>query len=105
MESIQVGAILGDVNARIKANPALRGHAAMKNILMQVQRYNAENQKMRELLPTIKPEMRTAFLANFSRTFDEIIGSIRRHYLHDPPGGEVLPSKARQEGFSLSPCP
>ena len=80
VESMQVGAILADVNARIKRNPALRSHAAIKNILMQVQRYNAENKKMRALVPTIKPEMRKSFLTNFAQTFEEIIGSIKRHY-------------------------
>ena len=80
VESMQVDAILADVNARLKRNPALRSHAAIKNILMQMQRYNAENKKMRALMPTIKPEMRKSFLTNFARTFEEIIGSIRRHY-------------------------
>ena len=104
VETLQVGTILSDINARVKANAALRSHAAIKNILMQVQRYNGENQKMRELLPTIKPEMRTSFLANFTRTFEEIIGSIRRHYgalLQE----EATAEKARQEGFSLALVP
>jgi len=103
-EALQVGTILADVNARVKAMPDLRSHMAVKNILMQVQRYNGENQKMRELLPTIKPEMRTAFLANFTRTFEEIIASIRRHYtvlLQE----EVAAAQARREGFSLSLMP
>ena len=100
-EDLQVSAILADVNARLKSDPALRAHAAVKNILMQVQRYNGENQKMRELVATIKPEMRQAFLANFTRTFDEIIGSIRRHYsvlLQE----EASEESARKEGFSLA---
>ena len=104
MESLQVGAILADVNARIKRNPALRSHAAIKNILMQVQRYNGENKKMRELLPTIKPEMRTSFLANFTRTFDEIIGSIRRQYaaiLQE----EAAAEKGSREDFRWSLLP
>jgi hypothetical protein len=104
VESMPVDGILSDVNARIKANPEQRSSPAIKNILMLVQRYNGENQKMRELLPTIKPEMRTAFLANFTRTFEEIIGSIRRHYgaiLQD----EIAAEKSRQEGFSLSLMP
>jgi hypothetical protein len=100
-EGPQVGVILADVNARVKASPEMRVHGAVKNILMLVQRYNGENQKMRELLPTIKPEMRTAFLANFTRTFDEIIGSIRRHHaalLNE----EKAVEKARRETVSLS---
>lgn len=104
VDSLQVGAILNDVNARLKANPGFRGHPAVKNILMQVQRYNGENKKMRELLPTIKPEMRSSFLANFSRTFDEIIGSIRRQYasiLQE----EASVDKTPKQGFSLSLVP
>ncbi|MGA2974038.1 MAG: hypothetical protein ABSF77_01880 [Spirochaetia bacterium] len=104
VEGLQVGAILNDVNARVKTNPALRSHLAIKNIFMQVQRYNGENQKMRELLPTIKPEMRTAFLANFTRTFDEIIGSIRRHYAALLQA-EMTAETARKEGFSLALMP
>ena len=104
VDALQVGSILTDVNARLKANSGLRAHPAVKNILMQVQRYNGENQKMKELLPTIKPEMRTSFLGNFTRTFDEIIGSIRRHYaaiLQE----EASFIKARKEGFSLALVP
>ncbi len=104
VETMPVAVVLSDVNARIKASPAQRSAPAIKNILMLVQRYNGENQKMRELLPTIKPDMRTAFLANFTRTFEEIIGSIRRHYtvlLQD----EIAAEKARKEGFSLSLMP
>jgi hypothetical protein len=104
VEGLQVGAILSDVNARLKTDPALRGHPAVKNILMQVQRYNGENQKMRELIQTIKPEMRTSFLGNFTRTFDEIIASIRRQYavlLQE----EASAEKARKEGFSLALFP
>src|SRR5208282_3186897 len=104
VDSLQVGAILGDVNARLKTNPGLRGNTAVKNILMQVERYNTENRKMRELIPTIKPEMRASFLSNFSRTFDEIIGSIRRQYstlLQE----ESAADKARKEGFSLAALP
>ncbi len=104
LDSLQVGAILSDVNSRVKKDPELRAHPAIKHILMLVQRYNGENQKMRELLPTIKPEMRTPFLANFTRTFDEIIGGIRRHYgalLQEEANAE----EARREGFSLSLLP
>jgi hypothetical protein len=102
VDSLQVGAILTDVNARLKANPGLRAHPAVKNILMQVQRYNAENHKMRELLPTIKAEMRRSFLANFSQTFDEVIASIRRQYSSILEEEEASADTARKESFSLA---
>jgi hypothetical protein len=104
VEQMQVNVILADINTRIKGNPALRANPAIKNILMQVQLYNRENQKMRELLPTIKPEMQTSFLANFTRTFDDIIGSIRKNYLSILQA-EAAAEKARQEGFSLALMP
>jgi len=104
VDSLQVNTILADVNARVKGNTALRAHTAVKNILMQVQRYNQENQKMRQLLPAIKAEMRTSFLTNFTKTFNEIIGSIRRNYLvllEEDAAAET----ARREGFSLALMP
>jgi hypothetical protein len=104
VESLQVSAILADVNSRVTSNVGLRSHPAIKNILMQVQRYNSENRKMRELLPTIKQEMRRSFVANFSRTFEEIVGSIRRNYatiLQE----QLETENVRPEGFSLSFMP
>jgi hypothetical protein len=104
VEALQVSAILADVNSRVTSNTALRSNPAIKNILMQVQRYNNENRKMRELLPTIKQEMRRSFVANFSRTFEEIVGSIRRNYaviLQEQLDAENVP----REGFSLSLMP
>ncbi len=80
VDGMQANVILSDVNSRIKADPALRANAAVKNILVQVQLYKRENEKMRELLPTIKHEMRAAFLGNFARTFNGITESIRRNY-------------------------
>lgn len=104
VEDMQVNVILADLKARVKGNPALRADPAFKNVLMQVQLYNRENQKMRELLPTIKPEMQTSFLANFTRTFADIIGSVRRNYLSILVA-EAEAKKARQQGFSLALMP
>jgi len=80
VDGMQVNVILSDINSRIRANPSLRQNSAVKNILVQVQLYNRENQKMRELSPTIKDEMRAAFFGNFTQRFNEINDSIRRHY-------------------------
>ncbi len=104
VEGMQVNVILADLKARVKGSPGLRADPAFKNVLMQVQLYNRENQKMRELLPTIRTEMQASFLANFARTFDEIIGSIRRNY-QSILAAEAEARKARQEGFSLAVMP
>jgi len=105
VEDLQVNVILSDINARVKTAPGLRAHPAVKNILMQVNVYNKENQKMRELLPTIKPEMRASFLSNFTKTFEEIIASIRRHYATILQEEAAAAQKSREEGFSLSLLP
>jgi hypothetical protein len=104
VDALQVNEIVADLNGRLKADPELRAHAAVKNILMQVHRYNAENQKMRQLLPAIKTEMRAAFVSNFARTFQEIIASIRRNYLSILEE-DASAEKARTEGFSLALMP
>lgn len=80
VDGMQVNVILSDINSRIRADPSLRQKPAVKNILVQVQLYNRENQKMRELLPTIRNEMKAAFLGNFTQRFNEINDSIRRNY-------------------------
>jgi hypothetical protein len=104
VDDMQVNVILSDVNARIKSNPALRVHPAIKNILMQVQLYNKENGKLKELLPTIKPEMRAAFLRNFIAAFNAITARIRKNYLillQEEMGAK----SPEDEGFSLSLLP
>ena len=101
---VEVSSIVQAVKAKIESKPDLRAHPAIKNILVQVQLYNKENQKMQELLPMIRPEMRASFLANFTRTFEGIVGSIRRQYaalLQE----EVAASKNSQQEFSLALLP
>ena len=103
-DDMEVSAILAAVKTRISSNPGLRAHPAVKNILAQIQVYNKENKKMRELLPTIKPEMRGSFLTNFARTFDGIVGSVRRHYaalLQE----DLATEQSRQAGFSMASAP
>jgi hypothetical protein len=104
VDGMQVNVILSDIHSRIKADPALRANPAVKNILVQVQLYKKENEKMRELLPTIKTEMKAAFLGNFTQTFNGISDSIRRNYaalLQE----EVEAQKPSNPAFSLALVP
>lgn len=101
---MQVNVILSDINARLKANPSIRAHPAIKNILMQVQVYKRENAKLKELLPTIKPEMRTSFLGNFTKAFTEIIASIRKQYLSLLQEEEAA-RENKKKSFSLALVP
>jgi len=104
VDGMQVNVILSDVNSRIKTDPALRANPAVKNILVQVQLYKRENEKMRELLPTIKREMRAAFLGNFAQTFNGITESIRRNYA-TLLAEEAEAEKSAHPAFSLALVP
>jgi len=104
IDDLEVSTILEAVKSRIKGNPDLRAHPAIKNILVQIQVYNKENKKMRELLPGIRPEMRGSFLTNFARTFDGIVASVRRHYA-TLVEEETAVMKSRTVDFSMATAP
>ncbi len=100
-DTLEVGVIVEAVKMKIKANPGLRANPAIKNILVQVQVYNKENKKMRELLPMIKPEMRASFLANFRPDF-------RRDCRKHPPPLRRLPAGGgcclKEQARGVLPC-
>ncbi len=104
VEGLQVNAILSDIGSRIKADPSLRTNSAVKNILVQYKLLKKENEKMRELLPMIKNDMKPAFLGNFTKTFNGIAESIRRNYdalLQE----EAAAEKPAHPAFSLALVP
>jgi hypothetical protein len=72
--------LLGDVQERLKADPSLQKHLAVKHILVQMKRYQGEMAKMKELEPKIKAEARITFLSNFRETFASIADSIKKSY-------------------------
>jgi len=72
--------VLGDVQGRVRSDPSLQMHRAVKNILAQTKRYQSEMAKMKELSPKIKGEARKTFLANFRETFVSIAESIRKNH-------------------------
>ncbi len=77
---IDVTTIVSAIKARINKNPEIKQHPAVKQILIQINRYQREYEKMRELLPKIKFEVLPSFLSNFINVFDSIFTSIRKNY-------------------------
>ena len=78
--------ILEDINKRVGENPELKANPSVKMILLQVGMYKKEQQSLKNLLATIKPESKKALVANFNQSFAEIIDKIKRNYielLHD----------------------
>ncbi len=78
--NLDVTTIVSDIKTRIKNNPEVKQHPAIKQILVQINRYQREYEKMRELLPKIKFEAIYSFLNNFVQVFDSIFASIRKNY-------------------------
>ncbi|MBN1699837.1 MAG: hypothetical protein JW881_20165 [Spirochaetales bacterium] len=79
-ETIEIKSILHDILARIKENPELKKHSAIKNILVQFTIYQNENETMKKLSSNIKTRSSTSFYENFKVTFEKIFASIRRNY-------------------------
>jgi hypothetical protein len=73
--------ILQDINRRIREEPSFGKGQPVKKILMQVNIYKREQDTMKKLLPTIKPDSQKSFMANFKKTFAEIIDKIKRNYI------------------------
>ena len=69
-----------EVQDRIKHDPELKNHPAVKNIFMQVNIYKRELAKMKKLVPNIPREKQKSFLSNFKQTFDDITGRVREQY-------------------------
>lgn len=78
-ESVKV--ILADVQDRMKRDPELQKHPAVKNIFVSVKRYQNEMTKMKELASKIKGDKnRAVFADNFRNTFASIEDSMRKNY-------------------------
>ena len=80
-DDLKLRDMLEDINKRIKADAETKGKPKVKMILAQVSRYQKEQQTFKNLLPTIKEDNKRAFIANFKKTFSEIIDSIKRNYI------------------------
>ena len=79
-DKLEINAIISVIRERITQDPNLRQHAAVKNILMQVNLYTREYGKMKDLLANIKPEKRRTFVENFQTRFGGIFASIKKSY-------------------------
>ncbi|MBN2737190.1 MAG: hypothetical protein JXR70_09435 [Spirochaetales bacterium] len=78
-ENIEINSILKDVLGRIKINPGLKSHVAIKNILVQISVYKREKALLEELTAK-KGNKNQNFIDNFRKTFESIFKSIRKNY-------------------------
>ena len=101
---LQVSAILAASTRGSRPTPRFARIRPIKNILMQVQRYNKENQKMRELLPDdqagdahVVPRQ---FHPDLRRRSSGASAATTRRSCRRRPRRE-----SRQQEFSLASCP
>lgn len=79
-EQQDINAIIGDVRDIIAADPSAKLNASIKNIVVQLQRYRAEQatyQKLKEQADVTRLEL---YARTFATTFSGIFDSIRRNY-------------------------
>ena len=79
-EQRDINAIIGDVRDIIAADPSAKLNASIKNIVVQLQRYRAEQatyQKLKEQADVTRLEL---YARTFATTFSGIFDSIRRNY-------------------------
>ena len=77
---IDINAIIQDIRERINKDPSAKNNPSVKKILMQVNLYTKERNKLKELFYQIKSDKMAAYLSNFVKVFDAIFLSIRKNY-------------------------
>jgi hypothetical protein len=77
----ETGDILEEIEARVTADPSAAGHPAVKNILLQKQKYEKEMETLKKLTRSAPKEKTREIAANFHRSFADIFASIKKNYL------------------------
>jgi len=77
---VDINEIIQDIRERINKDPSSKNNPSVKKILMQVNLYTREHNKLKELFYQIKSDKMASYLSNFVKVFDTIFLSIRRTY-------------------------
>ena len=77
---VDINAIIQDIRERINRDPSSKNNPSVKKILMQVNLYTKEHNKLKELFYQIKSDKMAAYLSNFVQAFDTVFLSIRKNY-------------------------
>ncbi|NOY07854.1 MAG: hypothetical protein GXP33_03315 [Spirochaetes bacterium] len=77
---VDINTIVTDIKERLNRDPSIKNHPSVKKILMQVNLYRKEHNKLKELFNQIKTDKMASYLSNFVLSFDTIFSSIRKNY-------------------------
>ena len=72
--------IIEDVQTIVATDPSAKMGAAIKNILLQVNKYRSELENLKRLTYNASEEKKQAYAANFQKSFSDIFASIRKNY-------------------------
>ncbi|MEX2443142.1 MAG: hypothetical protein WD492_06040 [Alkalispirochaeta sp.] len=79
-ESADVNQIIADVKEIVQADPNAKMNAAIKNILLQLQKYREETATYRKLKEQANSYRLEMYSRTFAATFNQIFESIRKNY-------------------------
>ncbi|MFW5695421.1 MAG: hypothetical protein ACOCYB_09640 [Alkalispirochaeta sp.] len=79
-ESADVNQIIADVKEIVQADPNAKMNAAIKNILLQLQKYREETATYRKLKEQANSYRLEMYSRTFAATFNQIFDSIRKNY-------------------------
>jgi hypothetical protein len=79
-ESADVNQIIADVKEIVEADPNAKMNAAIKNILLQLQKYREESATYRKLKEQANSYRLEMYSRTFAATFNQIFESIRKNY-------------------------
>jgi hypothetical protein len=80
IENAQINEIIGDIKEILAADPAAKMNAAIKNVLLQVQKYREEAATFKKLKEQATGHRLEMYSKTFTASFREIFESIRRNY-------------------------
>lgn len=72
--------IIEDVQTIVATDPSAKMASAIKNILLQVNKYRSELENLKRLTQNASEEKKQAYAANFQKSFSDIFASIRKNY-------------------------
>jgi hypothetical protein len=80
IENAQINEIIGDIKEIIAADPAAKMNSAIKNVLLQVQKYREEAATFKKLKEQANDYRLEMYTKTFSASFRQIFESIRKNY-------------------------
>ena len=77
---LEINSIISVIREQVLVDPKMKQHPAVKKIIMQINLYSREHQKMKGMIANIRPENRATFLTNYKQRIGAIFASIKSNF-------------------------